>query len=70
VPLQLLIALIQPSYPKTVSTGGRRRPYSLATMLRIHMMQQWYSLSDPAIEDALIVVFVMRRFAWIDIIRE
>jgi IS5 family transposase len=30
-------------------------------MLRIHLMQQWYSLSDPAMEDALIEVPTMLR---------
>jgi IS5 family transposase len=39
-------------------------------MLRIHLIQQWYSLSDPAMEDALIEVPVMRRFAGIDIMSE
>jgi IS5 family transposase len=33
-------------------------------------MQQRYSLSDPAMEDALIVVLTMRRFAVIDLISE
>ncbi len=33
-------------------------------------MQQWYSLGDPAMEDALIEVPVMRRFAGIDITSE
>ena len=28
-------------------------PYPLETMLRIHCMQQWYNLSDEAMEDAL-----------------
>jgi IS5 family transposase len=69
VPWQLLIDLIEPCYPKTGSKGGRP-PYQLATMLRIHLMQQWYSLSDPAMEDALIEVPVMRRFAGIDILSE
>jgi IS5 family transposase len=32
-------------------------------MLRIHLLQQWYSLSDPAMEEALIEVPTMRRFA-------
>jgi IS5 family transposase len=64
-----LIDLIEPFYPKTGSKGGRP-PYPLATMLRIHLMQQWYSLSDPAMEDALIEVPVMRRFAGIDIMSE
>ena len=39
-------------------------------MLRIHLMQQGASLSDPAMEDALIEVPVMRRFAGIDIMSE
>lgn len=33
-------------------------------------MQQWYDLSDPAMEDALIEVPTMRRFAGIDLINE
>jgi IS5 family transposase len=39
-------------------------------MLRIHLMQQWYDLSDPAMEDALIEVPTMRRFAGIDLISD
>ncbi|WP_251361554.1 IS5 family transposase, partial [Escherichia coli] len=35
----------------------------LATMLRIHFLQQWYALSDPAMEEALYDTPVMRRFA-------
>jgi len=30
-----------------------RQPYPVETMLRIDFMQQWFSLSDPAMEDAL-----------------
>ena len=69
VPWQALIDLIEPHYPKTSSKGGRPA-YPLATMLRIHLMQQWYSLSDPAMEDALIEVPIMRRFAGIDMFSE
>jgi transposase, IS5 family len=39
-------------------------------MLRIHLMQQWYYLIDPATEDALIELPVMRRFAGSDIMSE
>jgi IS5 family transposase len=39
-------------------------------MLRIHLLQQWYDLSDPAMEDALIEVSTMRRFAGIDLISD
>jgi hypothetical protein len=43
-----LVELIAPFYPEG-RTG--RPPFSLATMLRIHFMQQWLSLSDPAMEE-------------------
>jgi IS5 family transposase len=33
------------------------------TMLRIHFTQQWYVLSDPAMEDTLYEIDSMRRFA-------
>ena len=69
VPWQALIDLIEPHYPKTSSKGGRP-PYTLATILRIHLMQQWYSLSDPAMEDALIEVATIRRFGGIDLISD
>jgi IS5 family transposase len=39
-------------------------------MLRIHLMQLWYSLSDPGMEEALIEVHTMRRFAGIDLISD
>ena len=69
VPWKALIDLIEPSYPKTGSKGGRP-PYPLETMLRIQLMQQWYDLSDPAMEDALIEVPTMRRFAGIHLISD
>jgi IS5 family transposase len=34
------------------------------------LLQQWYDLSDPAMEDALIEVPTMRRFAGIDMISD
>ncbi len=41
-------ALFEPHYPKSGGLG--RQPYRLDTMLRIHLQQQWYALSDPAME--------------------
>ena len=69
VPWQELLDLIEPHYPKISSKGGRPA-YPLETMLRIHLLQQWYDLSDPAIEDALIEVPTMRRFAGIALISD
>ena len=53
VPWQPLIDLIDPHDPKA-SKKESLPPYSLAIMLRVNLLQQWYSLSDPAMEDALI----------------
>lgn len=39
-----------------------RKPYPLETMLRIHLLQNWFSLSDTAIEDALYEITPMRQF--------
>ena len=69
VPWQALIDLIEPHYPKASKKGGRP-PYPLATMLRVHLLQHWYSLSDPAMEEALIEVPTMRRFAGIELISD
>ncbi len=69
VPWKLLIDLIEPHYHKPCSKGGRP-PYPLETMLRVHLLQQWYDLSDPAMEDALIEVATMRRFAGIALITD
>ena len=69
VPWQPLLDLIEPIYPRVSSKDGRP-PYPLATRLRIHLMQQWYSLSDPAMEDALIEVATIRRFAGIDLVSD
>ena len=69
VPWKVLIDLIEPHYPKPSRKGGRP-PYPLETMLRIHLLQQWYDLSDPAMEEALIEVASMRRFAGIALITD
>ena len=65
VPWAALLAVIEPHYPTTGRRG--RPPMPLATMLRIYFMQQWYALSDPAMEDALYEVESMRRFAGLDL---
>ena len=39
----------------------------LGIMLRIHFLQQWFNLSDPAAEEALYDSPVLRRFAGVDL---
>ena len=36
-------------------------------MLRIHFLQQWYALSNPAMEDALYEMESMRRFVGVEL---
>lgn len=60
VPWQALIELIAPYYPE----GKKGRPpFSLATMLRTHFLQQWFTLSDPGMEEAFFDVPLYREFA-------
>ena len=55
-----LLTQIEPHYPKA---GLGRRPYPLETMLRLHLLQRWYALSDPAMEEALYEIAPLRQFA-------
>ena len=64
IPWKDLVEDIEEYYPKA---GNGRQPMPLEMMLRIYCMQQWYALSDPAMEDALYDIESMRRFAGIDI---
>ena len=60
VPWSALVALIEPHMP----VGERGRPrFPAEPMLRIHFMQQWFTLSDPAMEEALHDVPLFREFA-------
>ena len=52
--------VITPFYPVA---GRGRRPYPAQTMLRAHLMQNWFGLSDPAMEEALYEISSMRKFA-------
>lgn len=63
VPWAALEALLAPYYSKG-KTG--RPPFALVTMLRIHFMQQWFGLSDPAMEEALHDVPLYCDFAELD----
>ena len=65
VPWSRLLKLIEPYYPKA---GNGRPPMPMETMLRIYFLQQWYSLSDPAAEEALYDIESMRRFAQLELL--
>lgn len=60
VPWAALVERIAPYYPE--GKNGRP-PFSLQTMLRVHFMQQWFTLSDPAMEEAFFDTPLYREFA-------
>jgi IS5 family transposase len=64
IPWEELLKEVTPHYPKA---GNGRQPMPMKRMLKIYFMQQWYALSDPAMEDALYDSESLRRFADIDL---
>ena len=63
VPWAELVGLIQPHAPAG-KTG--RPPFAVETLLRIHFMQQWFTLSDPAMEESLYDTPLYCEFARLD----
>ena len=65
VPFSELIRMIEPFYPRVGLQGGRP-PYRLEVMLRIHLIQNWNSLSDEAMENDLAAMWMIANHwsAW------
>jgi len=67
IPWQYWVDFIVPHYP----SGERGRPpKNIETMLRMYLMQNWFTLSDAGIEDAIYDSYAMRRFMSIDFFTE
>jgi transposase, IS5 family len=64
IPWDELLKIVRKRYPKK---GNGRQPMPVERMLRIYFLQQWYGLSDPAMEDSLFDIESMRRFARINL---
>ena len=65
VPWRELVLLIAPHAPTPGAKGGRP-PFAVEIMLRIHFVQQWFNLSDPAMEEALYDTPMFREFVGLD----
>jgi IS5 family transposase len=63
-PWPALCGLIDPVYPKAGNGGP---PIGVERMLRIYFLQQWFNLSDPAVEEALYDSAAMHDFVGIDL---
>ena len=66
VPWKAMLKVIEPHYPVA---GRGRRPYAMESMLRVHLMQNWFALSDPAMEEALYETTILRQFAGLSLER-
>jgi IS5 family transposase len=65
VPWAELAATIASGCPKAERPGWP--PVGVEPMLRLHRLQQWFNLSDPAVEKAPYDSRVMRQFVGIDL---
>lgn len=67
IPWAAWVGLIEPFY----YSGRRgRKPKPLETMLRMYLLQVWFSLSDEGVEDAIYDSYAMRAFMGLDFARE
>src|SRR3954471_18211854 len=66
VPWAALVALIKPHARGAHQALGGRPPFPIEVMLRIHCLQLWWNLSDPAMEEELHERPLYRRFAGLD----
>jgi IS5 family transposase len=60
VPWEVLAQIVEPHYPRAKTCINK---LCIQTMLRVHYLQQWFALSDPAMEEALHDMPVFREFA-------
>lgn len=67
IPWEEWVEIIRPYYPK----GKRgRHPINLELILRMYLLQCWFNLSDPGVEDAIYDSYAMRKFTGIDFMSE
>jgi IS5 family transposase len=63
---QVWVGLIEPHYDADRPGKRGRRAKSIETMLRMYLLQVWFSLSDEGVEDAIYDSYAMRRFMRLD----
>ena len=67
IPWDEWVSLIVPYYP----SGKRGRPpIEIEIMLRMYLLQCWFTLSDEGVEDAIYDSYAMRKFTGIDFMTE
>ena len=67
IPWKSICSMIAPHYSKGIFG---RKPMPLLLMLQIHCLQQWYQLSDPAMEEAIYDRNSFQKFLSLDLLKD
>ncbi|MDQ3274526.1 MAG: IS5 family transposase [Actinomycetota bacterium] len=66
IPWARWVALIEPHYYADRPGKKGRKPKPVETMLRMYLLQAWFSLSDEGVEEAIYDSYAMRKFMALD----
>jgi IS5 family transposase len=66
IPWGVWVGLIEPRYYQDGQGKKGRKAKPVETMLRMYLLQVWFSLSDEGVEDAIYDSYAMRRFLGLD----
>ena len=66
IPWLVWVGLIEPHYYADRPGKRGRKAKPVETMLRMYLLQAWFSLSDEGVEDAIYDSYAMRRFMRLD----
>ncbi len=66
IPWSRWVGLIEPHYYAERPGKRGRKAKPIETMLRMYLLQVWFSLSDEGVEDAIYDSYAMRRFMGLD----
>jgi IS5 family transposase len=66
IPWARWVKVIEPYYYRDAKGKRGRKARPVETMLRMYLLQVWFSLSDEGVEDAIYDSYAMRRFMRLD----
>ena len=66
IPWRIWVGLIEPHYYADRPGKRGRKAKPIETMLRMYLLQVWFSLSDEGVEDAIYDSYAMRKFMGLD----
>jgi len=70
IPWARWVGVIEPYYYTDTKGKRGRKAKPVETMLRMYLLQVWFSLSDEGVEDAIYDSYAMRRFMGLDFVVE